>query len=73
MSAGSAAARSAGLALAAALLALGGCGGAAPGARPTAVVPTLQYRANPDNVPGYRSPCAGGQPNMNYNCPPAQN
>ncbi len=32
-------------------------------------VPAISVRSNPNNAPGYVSPCAGGQPQMQYNCP----
>ena len=32
-----------------------------------------KYRNNPDNVPGYVSPCAGGQPGMSWQFPGSQN
>ncbi len=37
-------------------------------APPPQVVPQLQYRTNSVNMPGYVSPCAGGQPQMQDNC-----
>lgn len=58
-------------AIALALLSLGACS-RGPTMAPVAT-PTLQYRTNPVNVPGYVSPCAGGQPQMQYNCPQFQN
>lgn len=59
------------LRLAAALvLPLAACGG---NAAPTPqVMPNLQLRPNPVG-PGYISPCAGGMPSMQYNCPQGQN
>jgi len=58
-------------AIAFALLSLGACS-KGPNMAPVGV-PSVQYRNNPDNVPGYVSPCAGGQPSMQYNCPGSQN
>jgi hypothetical protein len=58
-------------AIAFALLSLGACSKGATMA-PVAA-PTIQYRNNPENVPGYVSPCAGGQPGMQYNCPQFRN
>ena len=58
-------------AIAFALLSLGACS-RGPTMAPVAA-PSIQYRTAPMNSPGYISTCAGGQPNMNYNCPAAQN
>ena len=58
------------LALSAALV--GGCQStAAPTTAP--VIPTVQYKSNSINVPGYVSTCDRGQPGMNYNCPEDRN
>ncbi len=52
------------------LLGLAACsrGSDTIGTRESPVLPSLQYRTNPANVPGFISPCAGGQPQMQYNC-----
>lgn len=51
-----------------ALLALGACSHLPtdPRSGPT---PTVSFQTNPENSPGYVSPCAGGMPQMHYNCP----
>ena len=59
------------LALTAALA--GGCGGRGQPPAAAQAIPVLQYRTNPINVPGFTSTCAGGQPNMDYNCPSDRN
>ncbi len=58
-------------AIALALLSLGACSGGA--AMTPVAAPRIQYQTAPMNSPGYISTCAGGQPNMNYNCPSFQN
>ncbi len=37
------------------------------------VVPQISVQPNPVGSPGFRSPCAGGQPQMQYNCPQYSN
>ncbi|MBO0711959.1 MAG: hypothetical protein J2P47_11845 [Acetobacteraceae bacterium] len=54
--------------LTASLLALAACSHL-PSETQSSPVPTIQYRANPANAPGYVSPCSGGMPQMQYNCP----
>jgi hypothetical protein len=52
---------------------LAGCGGGDSGiigATPQSGGPTgISFRQNPMGAPGWVSPCAGGQPQMQYNCP----
>jgi hypothetical protein len=57
-------------AIALALLSLGACSKGPPMA--PVGPPTISYQSAPMNSPGYISTCAGGQPNMNYNCPASQ-
>lgn len=53
-------------------LVLASCGTPPQTARPLAP-PRIEYKSNPTGTPGYVSPCAGGQPQMQYNCPQFQN
>jgi len=50
----------------AALLALAACG-QLPAETQSSL--TISYQTNPENSPDYVSPCSGGMPQMQYNCP----
>lgn len=60
-------------AFALAALALSACSQPPPQMSQPMAPPTLQFRTNPIGAPGYVSPCAGGQPQMQYNCPADHN
>ena len=52
----------------AALFALAACG-ELPAETQSSPVLTISYQTNPENSPDYVSPCSGGMPQMQYNCP----